>query len=90
MKTSFPAWKFKSTTFLAGKEEAGWSSFVHLPFQPLNTEKSCHQQNKTSIAQWLPHHRAATGFLAFNQQEVRPKFLEMPPGQSILPVSLSV
>lgn len=69
VKNSFPAWRFKSATSLAGEEKAGWSGAVHLSSQPLNDEKSCHQQNKTSIAQCLLHRRAAVGFLAFNQHK---------------------
>lgn len=69
VKNSFPAWRFKSATSLVGEEKAGWSGAVHLSSQPLNDEKSCHQQNKTSIAQCLLHHRAAVGFLAFNQHK---------------------
>lgn len=90
MKNSFPAWKFKGATSLT-QEGSCWSRFAHLSFQLFNVEKSCHQQNKASIAQWPPHHRAALGlFWDLINKKSEPKFLETPPGQSILVVSLSM
>lgn len=72
----------KSASSLVGM--GSQTRFSNLSFKLFNVKNSCHLQNQTSLAQWLRRHREAQDNLAFHQQEARARFLEMPPGRSVL------
>lgn len=55
----------------AASHGVGAGQGLLLTVETFQCRKSCHQQNKTPIAQWLPDHREAQDFLAFDQHEAR-------------------